>query len=102
MAPSNRARRTRTVRLDPDRGKTDTQTVPAYRTREFRVPDSDSTAVDYELADGVATITLNRPDSLNSLTTETKESLLDAVEQAKRDSSRAVLLTGNGKAFCAG
>ncbi len=66
------------------------------------MPDSDSDAVDYEVADGVATITLNRPDSLNSLTTETKESLLDAVEQAKRDSSRAVLLTGNGKAFCAG
>ncbi|MBB4929870.1 2-(1,2-epoxy-1,2-dihydrophenyl)acetyl-CoA isomerase [Lipingzhangella halophila] len=65
------------------------------------MPESDSVA--YELSDGVATITLNRPDSLNSLTFEAKEALLSAVERAKSDSgARAVLLTGNGKAFCAG
>ncbi|RNL78205.1 enoyl-CoA hydratase-related protein [Halostreptopolyspora alba] len=65
------------------------------------MPEPDSVA--YEVSDGVATITLDRPDSLNSLTVEAKESLLAAVERAKDDSgARAVLLTGNGKAFCAG
>ncbi|RCV55848.1 enoyl-CoA hydratase-related protein [Marinitenerispora sediminis] len=65
------------------------------------MPESDS--VVYEISDGVATITLNRPDSMNSLTVEAKEALLAAVERAKSDrEARAVLLTGNGKAFCAG
>ncbi|TDQ54752.1 enoyl-CoA hydratase-related protein [Actinorugispora endophytica] len=65
------------------------------------MPDTDS--IRYELADGVATITLNRPGSMNSLTTEAKESLLAAVERARSDSAaRAVLITGAGRAFCAG
>lgn len=65
------------------------------------MPESDS--VVYELSDGVATITLNRPDAMNSLTVEAKEALLAAVERAKNDTgARAVLLTGRGKAFCAG
>ncbi|MFC7327650.1 enoyl-CoA hydratase-related protein [Marinactinospora rubrisoli] len=65
------------------------------------MPDSDS--VGYELSEGVATITLNRPDAMNSLTVEAKEALLAAVERAKSDrEARAVLLTGSGKAFCAG
>ncbi|WP_242677383.1 enoyl-CoA hydratase-related protein [Streptomonospora litoralis] len=55
------------------------------------------------MADGVATIRLNRPDALNSLTVETKEALLAAIERAKGDTrARAVLLTGSGKAFSAG
>src|SRR5699024_3760669 len=45
----------------------------------------------------------NRPDAMNSLTLETKEALLAAIERAKGDTrARAVLLTGSGKAFCAG
>lgn len=57
----------------------------------------------YDLADGVATITLNRPDAMNSLTVETKVALLEAVERARDDASaRAVVLTGAGRAFCAG
>ncbi|MFC4560479.1 enoyl-CoA hydratase-related protein [Nocardiopsis mangrovi] len=65
------------------------------------MPDSDS--VVYQLSDGVATITLNRPDAMNSLTAEAKEALLAAIERAKSDKeARAVLLTGSGKAFCAG
>ena len=57
----------------------------------------------YDLAEGVATITLNRPDAMNSLTAETKNALLEAVERARDDEgARAVVLTGSGRAFCAG
>ncbi|TQN32760.1 enoyl-CoA hydratase [Haloactinospora alba] len=67
------------------------------------MPESDSANVAYDLSDGVATITLNRPDAMNSLTTATKEELLAAVERAKNDpGARAVVLTGSGKAFSAG
>ena len=52
---------------------------------------------------GVATITLNRPDALNSLTVELKEALLDAVRQVAADPAvRAVVLTGAGRGFCGG
>jgi 2-(1,2-epoxy-1,2-dihydrophenyl)acetyl-CoA isomerase len=54
-------------------------------------------------ADGVRTLTLNRPDAYNSLTVELKERLLDALRAAGADETvRAVVLTGAGKAFCAG
>jgi 2-(1,2-epoxy-1,2-dihydrophenyl)acetyl-CoA isomerase len=56
-----------------------------------------------ERSGGVATITLNRPDALNSLTVELKEALLAAVREVSADAAvRAVLLTGAGRAFCAG
>ncbi|KUP96612.1 enoyl-CoA hydratase-related protein [Thermobifida cellulosilytica] len=64
---------------------------------------SDKESVRYEVSHGVATVTLNRPASLNALTTEVKERLLEALEQARTDPAvRAVLLTGAGRAFCAG
>jgi 2-(1,2-epoxy-1,2-dihydrophenyl)acetyl-CoA isomerase len=54
-------------------------------------------------ADGVRTLTLNRPKAYNSLTVELKESLLAALRAAADDNSvRAVVITGSGKAFCAG
>jgi 2-(1,2-epoxy-1,2-dihydrophenyl)acetyl-CoA isomerase len=57
----------------------------------------------YDVADAVATITLDRPDAMNSLTAELKDALLDAVRRAAGDPAiRAVLLTGSGRAFCAG
>lgn len=52
---------------------------------------------------GVRTLTLNRPEAYNSLTTELKERLLAELSEAAEASDvRAVLLTGAGKAFCAG
>jgi 2-(1,2-epoxy-1,2-dihydrophenyl)acetyl-CoA isomerase len=61
------------------------------------------TTIGYETADGVATVTLNRPDKLNSITPELHRELTAALEDAERtDSVRAVLLTGAGRAFCAG
>jgi enoyl-CoA hydratase/carnithine racemase len=63
------------------------------------VPES----VQYDVAKGVATITLARPDAMNSLTAETKSRLREAVERARDDTAvRAVILTGSGRAFCAG
>jgi 2-(1,2-epoxy-1,2-dihydrophenyl)acetyl-CoA isomerase len=54
-------------------------------------------------ADGVATITLNRPDVLNSFNSEMAAALQAAITgMAADDSVRAVLLTGAGRAFCAG
>ncbi len=54
-------------------------------------------------ADGVTTITLNRPDAMNSLDIATKEALLAAVTAAAEDTAvRCVVLTGSGRAFCVG
>lgn len=51
----------------------------------------------------VATVTMNRPDALNSLTDEMKVALRDGLTRlASDDAVRAVVLTGNGRAFCAG
>ena len=51
----------------------------------------------------VATVTLNRPDALNSLTVPMKQELLAAFRRLERDAAvRAVILTGAGRAFCAG
>ncbi|MGH7821047.1 MAG: enoyl-CoA hydratase-related protein, partial [Candidatus Binatia bacterium] len=59
--------------------------------------------VRFEVRDGVAIVTLNRPDALNSLTDEMKGELLDAFKTAERDEAvRAVVLTGEGRGFCAG
>jgi 2-(1,2-epoxy-1,2-dihydrophenyl)acetyl-CoA isomerase len=53
--------------------------------------------------DGVLTLTLNRPDSLNSLNSELKVALREAVEAAAADPGvRSVVLTGAGRAFCVG
>jgi 2-(1,2-epoxy-1,2-dihydrophenyl)acetyl-CoA isomerase len=56
-----------------------------------------------ELGDGVLTLTLNRPDALNSFNVEMKEALLGALKDAARDREvRVVILTGAGRAFSAG
>lgn len=53
--------------------------------------------------DAVRTITLNRPNALNSLDSEMLTAFLDALEDAAQDASvRAVVITGAGRAFCAG
>ncbi|MEK7372209.1 MAG: enoyl-CoA hydratase-related protein [candidate division NC10 bacterium] len=54
-------------------------------------------------SDGVLTLTLNRPDSLNALTVEVMGALADRLEAAAADrSARAVVITGAGSAFSAG
>ena len=57
----------------------------------------------YELEDGVATITLNRPDVYNAFNDGLSYELQDALKQATRDELvRVVVITGEGKAFCSG
>ncbi|MFD9940791.1 enoyl-CoA hydratase-related protein [Nonomuraea sp. NPDC059023] len=57
----------------------------------------------YDVSESVSTITLDRPDAMNSLTAELKTALLAALRRAADDPMvRAVLLTGSGRAFCAG
>lgn len=57
----------------------------------------------FEIQSGVAKITLNRPDKLNSFNRAMSLELISALEQAEGDDSvRAILLTGAGRGFCAG
>ena len=56
-----------------------------------------------ELADGIATLTLNLPAKLNPIARELQVELRDALERIREDRAvRAVILTGAGKAFCVG
>ena len=57
----------------------------------------------FDVADGVATLTLNRPDKLNSFTSAMHAEVRDALSRVKEDgSARCLLLTGAGRGFCAG
>ena len=57
----------------------------------------------YEKNDGVATITLNRPESLNAIDIAMRDEIIDAVKDADSDSEiRVVIITGGTKVFCAG
>jgi enoyl-CoA hydratase len=59
--------------------------------------------VDYELADGVATLTLNRPERLNTITPELAEDVRAQLARANADDAvRVVRLRGAGRVFCAG
>ena len=54
-------------------------------------------------ADGVVTLTLNRPERLNALATSIMEGLLEALPRLEKDSDVGVIiLTGAGRAFCSG
>ena len=56
-----------------------------------------------EIADGIATITLNRPDKLNAFTGKMMYEIIDAFDRTDADDSvKAVIVTGAGKGFCAG
>ncbi len=66
-------------------------TAPTYET------------IRWSLADGVGTITLNRPDSLNALNADMRRELLAALKAAGRDPAvRCIVLTGEGRGFCSG
>jgi enoyl-CoA hydratase/carnithine racemase len=57
----------------------------------------------YEVADKILTLTLNRPEQLNSFTVEMANELIDAFNRASDDDEvRAIVVTGAGRAFCAG
>jgi 2-(1,2-epoxy-1,2-dihydrophenyl)acetyl-CoA isomerase len=64
---------------------------------------AEQTPVLVDRADGVATVTLNRPEAMNSLDVSTKEALLAALRDVAGDPQvRCVVLTGTGRAFSVG
>ncbi|ARP75952.1 2-(1,2-epoxy-1,2-dihydrophenyl)acetyl-CoA isomerase PaaG [Bordetella genomosp. 6] len=56
----------------------------------------------FELAGGVARLTLNRPDKLNSFTARMHGEVADALGRVEREGARVLVLTGAGRGFCAG
>ena len=57
----------------------------------------------YEVAEGIATVTLSRPEKLNAFTGKMLMELLEVVDRTDADDAvRAVIYTGDGRAFCAG
>ncbi|MEV5568574.1 enoyl-CoA hydratase-related protein [Spirillospora sp. NPDC052269] len=61
------------------------------------------TEIEYEVRDGIATITLNRPDRMNAYTHTMRAEMLDAFDRIDADDDvRVVVVTGAGRAFCAG
>jgi 2-(1,2-epoxy-1,2-dihydrophenyl)acetyl-CoA isomerase len=57
----------------------------------------------YEKENGVGTLTLNRPQSLNAFVPEMNREVLEALKDAERDKEvRSLVITGAGRAFCAG
>lgn len=62
-----------------------------------------SPVITYESSDGVATVTLNRPEKINALSNAVVAGLHDALERADRDDTvRAVVLRGAGRHFSSG
>jgi enoyl-CoA hydratase/carnithine racemase len=59
--------------------------------------------LDWQVADGILTLTLNRPEQLNAFTVTMANELVDAFNRASEDDAvRAIVVTGSGRAFCAG
>jgi enoyl-CoA hydratase/carnithine racemase len=57
----------------------------------------------YSVHDGIATVTLNRPDKLNAFTARMRDELIAVFDQTDADDAvRVVIVTGAGRAFCAG
>lgn len=63
----------------------------------------DYEAIGYDVADGILTITLSRPDKLNAFTHQMAGEMLDALDRSDADDDvRVVIVTGAGRGFCAG
>jgi enoyl-CoA hydratase/carnithine racemase len=64
---------------------------------------ADYTQIVYDVDDGVATVTLNRPEQLNAFTGTMMRELIDAVDRVDADDDvRVLVVTGAGRGFCAG
>ena len=61
------------------------------------------TQIRYDVSDGIATVTLHRPDKMNAFTAVMMNELLTVFDEIDADDAvRAVIVTGEGRAFCAG
>ena len=59
--------------------------------------------IELEVTDGIATLRLNRPEKRNAMSDDMRSELIEALESVTADKAiRALVLTGNGKGFCAG
>ncbi|MFY8021104.1 MAG: enoyl-CoA hydratase-related protein, partial [Bacteroidia bacterium] len=57
----------------------------------------------FDVKDGVASLTLNRPDVFNAFNEQLSADVLDALKKTAKDKSiRVLIITGSGKAFCSG
>jgi 2-(1,2-epoxy-1,2-dihydrophenyl)acetyl-CoA isomerase len=63
---------------------------------------SDYQTISYDLTDNVATITLNRPDRMNAISPALLGEMEAALDEAVAGGARALILTGEGRAFCSG
>ena len=64
---------------------------------------TDRDSILFSKQDNIATITLNRPDSLNAMTNSLMKNLVDALALVEQDKAiRVVVITGSGRGFCAG
>jgi len=78
-------------------------TMPRTPVEEIAMPLPSLETTRYEVADGIATITLNRPDKLNAYNGAMREEIGALFDETDADDSvRAVIVTGAGRAFCAG
>lgn len=76
--------------------------VVSFETTEVGNMSADDVVL-YETADGIATITLNRPDRLNAWTGPMGRAYFDALDRAADDPEvRVIVITGAGRGFCAG
>jgi 2-(1,2-epoxy-1,2-dihydrophenyl)acetyl-CoA isomerase len=67
------------------------------------MPEEAYETIRVQVVDGVATLTLNRPESLNALNATMRRELMAALKAIRRDDAvRAVVLTGEGRGFCSG
>src|ERR1700682_2302347 len=74
--------------------------MPQLRTEEV-VPNMYSTLL-LDISGNLATITLNRPEKRNAISTQMMAELQSALDEIERSHVRVAILTGAGKAFCAG
>src|SRR5260221_1529411 len=73
------------------------------RTGRYAVASPTFETILYDVEDGIATITLNRPEKLNAFTTQMMVDMIAAFDATDADDAvRVVIVTGAGRAFCAG
>ena len=77
--------------------------VERYSTNLKQRFEMSYSTIKYQTADNILTITLNRPEQMNAFTVEMASELIDAFNRASDDDEvRVIVVTGSGKAFCAG